>query len=84
MQRGHATIVAIEYGEKILGQIALVAQVKRADDTEVDRGVAWLRGVSQQHEDISRMHVGVKEVVAEDLREEDFNAVLRQAFEIGA
>jgi len=33
---------------------------------------------------LARMHVGVEEIVAEHLREENFHAVLREPREIGA
>ena len=43
-----------------------------------------LRRVVDQHEDVSRVHVGVEEVVLEHLREEDLHAVLGQPPDVGA
>jgi hypothetical protein len=77
-------VVAIEHRQEILRQVALVARLKRADDAEIDRRVARLLRVVDQHEDIARMHVGVEEVVAEHLREENLHAVFRQPGEVGA
>ena len=71
VQLRDAPVVAVEHREEILRQIVLVARIERADDAEVDRRVARLLRIVDQHEDVAGMHVGVEEVVAEHLREED-------------
>ena len=40
--------------------------------------------VGDVDEDVAGVHVGVKEVVAEHLREEDLDAVLREPLDVGA
>ncbi len=42
------------------------------------RSVTRMLGIIQQHEDVAGMHVRVKEVVPERLREEDLDAVFRE------
>ncbi len=84
VQLRHAAVVAVEHGEEILREVVLVARVERTDDAEVDRGVARPRRIVDQHEDVAGMHVGVEEVVAEHLGEEDAHAVLGQQLDVGA
>jgi hypothetical protein len=45
VQHRDAPVVAVEHGQEVLGEVVLVARVERADDAEVDRGVARARGV---------------------------------------
>ena len=67
-------IVAPEEGEKILCEVVLVGLRKRAHDAEIERDVlAVIRRIGG-HEDVARMHIGVKETVAEHLCEEDLHA----------
>ena len=40
VQRRDAVVVALEEREEVLGEVVLVARVERADDAEIDRGVA--------------------------------------------
>ena len=79
VQHRDPAVVALEEGEEVAGEVELVARVERADDAEVDRGVARVRGIADVHEDVSRVHVGVEEVVAEHLREEDRRRRSRRA-----
>ena len=78
VQRGDLAVVAIEHRQEIFGEVVLVARIERADDAEIHGGVFGLRRIVDEHEDVARVHVGVEEVVAEHLREEDLHAVLRQ------
>ena len=82
MQLRNAVIVAVEEREEILGQVAAVFGGKGTDDAEVDGRVARVVRIVDQHEDVSRVHVGVEEVVPEDLREEDLDAVLGEPLDV--
>ena len=62
----------------------LVARLQRADDAEIDGGVARLVRVVDLHEDISGMHVGMKEIMPEYLREKNLDAVFGELGDIGA
>ena len=79
-----APVVAVEEREEVLGEIVLVALVERADDAEVDGGVLRLLRVGDVDEDVAGVHVGMKEIVAKHLREEDLDAVLREPLDVGA
>ena len=63
----HAVVVAVEERHEVDREVVLVAVGERAHDPEVHAAVAPVA----QHEDVARVHVGVEEAVAEDLREED-------------
>src|SRR5882762_1002964 len=65
-----AGVVALEKPQEVLREILLVHLGERAHDAEIERDVAALR----RHQDVSRVHVGVEEAVAEHLREEDLDA----------
>ena len=54
------------------------------DDPEVDRRVARVLRILEADEDVPGVHVGVEEVVAEHLREEDLHAVLGQPLDVRA
>ena len=84
VQQRDAPVVAIEHRQEILGQVVLIAGIERADDAEVDRGVARPARIVDQHEDVARVHVGVEEIVAEHLGEEDAHAVLGELADVGA
>ena len=71
-------VVALEEREEVLGEVVLVARVERAHDAEVDRRVDRAFGILRLHEDVPGVHVGVEEVVAEHLGEEDLHAVFRE------
>ncbi len=75
MEFRHAAVIPVEHGEEVLGQVVLVADVERAHDAEVDGGIAGVRWIVDQHEDVAGVHVGVEEVVPEHLREEDLHTV---------
>ena len=79
VQHRDPAVVALEEGEEIPGEIELVARVERADDAEIDGRVARIRRVADVHEDVAGMHVGVEEVVAEHLGEEDLSRRSRRA-----
>ena len=84
MQLRDAPVVAVEHREEILRQVVLVARIERADDAEIHRRVTRLLRIVDDHEDVARVHVGVEEVVAEHLGEEDVDAVLGQPRDVGA
>jgi hypothetical protein len=73
-----------EEGDEVLRQVFLVVLGQRADDAEVQRDVA-AEGLRVQADlDVARVHVGVEEAVAEDLGEEDRDAVARQLGDVDA
>ena len=84
VQHGDAPVIAIEHREEILGEVVLVARIERADDAEVDRRIARIGRIVDEHEDVAGVHVGVEEVVAEHLREEDLHAVLGELADVRA
>src|SRR6188474_1205437 len=84
MQHRYLAVVALEEGEEIAGEVKLVTRVERADDTEVDGGVARVLRVADVDEDVAGMHVGVEEIVPEHLREEDLDAVLGELRDVRA
>ena len=84
MQLGHPAVVALEEGQEVLCQVALVMVGERADDAEVQRDVAIEVVRPVAHQDVARVHVGVEETIAEDLREEDLHPVTRELFQVDA
>ena len=67
-----------------MGQVLLVLRAKGPYDAEIDRGVFRPFRVGHDDEYVPRVHVGVEEVVTKHLCEEDFDAVFRQHFYVGA
>ncbi len=84
VQFGHPAVVAPEEGEEVLRQVVLVELGQRADDAEVERDVAVEVGAFTTDQDVARMHVGMKEAMAEHLREEDLDAFARQLLQVDA
>ncbi len=84
VQLRDASIVVIEERREVGRQIVLIARFERADDAEIDGRIAWVLGIIEQHEDVAWVHVGMEEVVAECLRKEDLDTVLREPLNIGA
>src|SRR5690606_6263130 len=82
VQRSHAAIIPPKEREEVLREVMLIAYVERAHDAEIDGDVARPLRARHVDEDVARMHVGVKEIVPEDLREEDLDAVLGEAFDV--
>jgi hypothetical protein len=82
MQLGHPTVVAVEEGVEVLGEIPLVLVGQRADDAEVHGHVARLGRVRRVDEDVARVHVGVEEVVLEHLGEEHLHAAFGQPLHV--
>ncbi len=80
MHLGDTLVVAAEEGEKVVRQIILVDVGERADDAEIQCHILAIGG----DEDVARMHVGMKEAIAEHLGEEDFHTIARQLLEIDA
>src|SRR6266705_210836 len=66
----HAPVVALEKSEEILREVLLVDLGERAHDAEVERDVAAFG----RDQDVSRVHVGVEEAVAEHLGEENLDS----------
>ena len=84
MQLGHTAVVAVEEGEEVLRQVALVFPVEGADDAAVDADPERILGVFERDEDVARVHVGVEEAVAEHLGEEHLHSALGQQLHVGA
>ncbi len=84
VQGGHAPVVAIEDRQKVLCQVMLVPRIERTHDAEVHGRIAWVFRIVDRDEDISRVHVGVKEVMAEHLGEKYLHPVLGQPADVGA
>src|SRR5690606_14208756 len=79
-----AAVIVIEERGEVRGQIVLIARLERAHDAEIDRRITWMLRIIEQHEDVSWVHVRVEEIVAERLREEDLDAILRKPFDVRA
>ncbi len=71
MQLGDALVIAVEKGNEILREVILVGAGKRPHDAEIQRNITSV----ECHQDIARMHVGMKETVAEHLRIKDLDPV---------
>ncbi len=84
MQLRDAAIVAVEEGHEIFRQIMLIARLQGADDAEIHGGIARISRIIDLHEDIAGVHVGMKEIMAEHLREKDLDAVLGQLGDVRA
>src|SRR5205807_4067797 len=67
MRSRHAGVIAPEKTEEVLREVLLVHLGESPHDAEVEGDVAALG----RHEDVSRMHVRMKETVPEHLSEED-------------
>ena len=80
MGGGDAVVVAVEKGEEVDGEIALVVVGQRADDAEIEGDVAVVGG----DQNVAGVHIGMEKAVAEDLREEDFHAVIGEFVQIDA
>ncbi len=63
-------------------QVVLVDLGERAHDAEVERDVAAKTVTVGRDEDVARVHVGVEDAVAEDLREEDLDAGTRELLQV--
>ena len=84
MQHRDFVIVLAEEREQVPRQVVLVFPGQAADDAAVDGDVTGFGGVVPRDEDIAGMHVGMEEIVAEDLGEEYLHTTLGQLLEIGA
>ena len=84
MQLGHLAVVAVEEGDKVFRQIALIFFVQRADDAAVDTDVLRIFRMLVADEDVAGMHIGVEETVAEHLSEEHLHTALGQQLHIDA
>ena len=83
MQLSHLTIIAVKEGDKVFRQIALIFFVQRADNTAVDADILRIFRVLVADEYVARVHIGMKEAVAEHLGKEDLHAPLRQQLHVG-
>ena len=70
MHFSNATVVTLEEGQEILRQVVFVDFVERADNAKVQRYITAIA----RHQDVARVHIGMKETVAKNLRKENFNA----------
>ena len=75
-----AVVIAVEEGEEVDGKIALVVIGQRADDAEVKGDVAVVGG----DQNVAGVHIRMEKAVAENLREEDFHAVIGKFVQINA
>ena len=82
VQLGDTAVVAVEEGEEVLRQVALVVGAERADDAEVHRQPARPRRVAGIDEDVAGVHVGMEETMMEDLREEDLDPGAREGRDV--
>lgn len=80
----YPAIVAIEEGDEIFRDVALVLEGEGPHDAEIDGNVGGILGGRDGNEDVSGMHVGMEEVVSKDLGEEDLDAAFGQNLEIDA
>ena len=73
MDLGDASVVALEESQKVLRQIILVHFVERSDNAKIERDItAVLR-----HENVPRVHIRMEKAIAEDLGEENLDALTR-------
>ena len=77
---GNTSVVALEKGQKVLCQIILIDIIQCANNAEIECDIAAIMG----HQNIARMHVGVKEAVTEHLGEENLHAGTRQTIKVDA
>ena len=76
-------IVAVEEGNKVLSQIALVFTVERTHNAKIDGDIFGVFRVFGRNKDIARVHVCMEKTVAKYLSEEYFHTALGQFFHIG-
>ena len=79
MQLRHLPVVAPEEREEVRREVPLIIGAEAAHDAEVHRDVV---GRVAGDEDVSGVQVGVEEVVAEDLGEEDLGPPLGELLEV--
>ena len=84
MQLGHAPVIAVEEGQEVFGQIALMILRELAHDAEIHGQVAGRRRVARIHENVAGVHVGMKKIVAERLLEKDLDAAFGQHLKVHA
>src|SRR5260363_455036 len=84
MQAGTAAVIPLKKRQKILRQIVFVEVGQRTDDAEIKRDVSTGMRWIQTHQNIARVHLGMKKAVPKHLREKYFNAVARQPGKINA
>ena len=79
-----AFVIAAEEGEEVLRQVVFIEIVERADDAEIECNVTTEGIGGDRHLNIPWMHVGVEKAVAENLCEENLDAIARQFFQVDA
>ena len=67
-----AVVITVEEGKEVDGKIALVVIGQRADNAEIECDVAVVGG----NQNITGVHIRMEKAVSENLREEDFHAVI--------
>ena len=82
VQLRNFAVIAVEEGNEVFRQIALIFFVQRADDTAVNANVLRIFRVVTADKNIARMHVGMEEAVAENLGKEDLYATLSQQLHV--
>ena len=76
MQLGAEPVVLLENGQQVARKVIQILLVDLADDGTVDRHVARVFRLGAVDKDVARVHVGVKETVAEHLRKENLHTAL--------
>ncbi len=79
-----AVVVALEEREEILREIVLVEVGERADDPEIQRDIAPEGRFGDADLDVARVHVRMKEPIAEHLREKDLDPFARKPRDVHA
>ena len=62
VQLGNLTIIAVEKGDKVFRQIALIFFVQRADNAAVDANILRIFRVLVADEDVARVHIGMEKL----------------------
>ncbi len=74
----HTLVIASEKRQEILRQIIFIKIVERADYPKIQCDVTTERGGVGGYQNISRVHIRMKETIAKNLREENRHAIARQ------
>ena len=83
MQLGHLMVITLEKSQKVFRQITFIGVVKRTNDAEINSDVfrhSWIFDIDKE---ITGMHVSMKKVMREYLREKYFHTHFRQPFHVG-
>ena len=84
MQLCHAEVIAVKQRPEILGDVVQVLGRQAGNDTKIQGDVAGVFRVADIHQDVARMHVGVEQVVAENLGVKNTDTDPGQAVQVNA